>query len=216
MCDLPARSRIYCSCGVIEPVASKHELPDLEFEDESIVAAILERKARMPQSLWQQWQRKNDRRAGAMLKYVGMTLPFEMTTVKMPVPPYKLLSGLPCCCYDMHTRTGLAMLRWLVHGVRGAEGIRDLLRENRVENAHKALGEALFNVEGGRICGELIYGPLCHLEQKVYAHQYSLSLDAWLHLQSLLAQALADGVIDRVREDVLDQFYGSLFAIECN
>jgi hypothetical protein len=89
MCDLLARSRIYCSFGVIEPVASKHELPDLEFEDESIVAAILERKAsvQMPRSLWQQWQKRNDWRAGAMLKYVGMTLPFEMTTVKMPVPP---------------------------------------------------------------------------------------------------------------------------------
>jgi hypothetical protein len=81
MCDLPARSRIYCSYGVIEPVASKHELPDLEFEDESIVAAILEREASVqtPRSLWQQWQKKNDWRAGAMLKYVGMTLPFEMT-----------------------------------------------------------------------------------------------------------------------------------------
>jgi hypothetical protein len=114
------------------------------------------------------------------------------------------------------TRTGLAMLRWLVHGVFGAEGIRDLLRENRVENPHRALGEALFNVEGGCIRGELIYGPLCHLEQKVYAHQFGLSLQSWLHLQSLLERALADGVIDRVREDVLDQRYGSLFGIECN
>jgi hypothetical protein len=50
----------------------------------------------------------------------------------------------------------------------------------------------------------------------IYAHQYGLSLDAWLHLQSLVERALADGVIDRVREDVLDQFYGSLFAMECN
>jgi hypothetical protein len=218
MCDLPARSRIYCSYGVIEPVASRHGLPALGLEEGSIVSAILERKAslQMPRSLWQQWQKKNDWRAGAMLKYMGMTLPFEMTTVKMPVPPYKLLSDSPSYCYDMHTRTGPAMLRWLTHGVRGAEEIRDLLRENRVENPHRALGEALFNVEGGRMRGELIYGPLCHLEQKVYAHQYGLSLDAWLHLQSLVEQALADGVIDRVREDVLHQCYGSLFAIECN
>jgi hypothetical protein len=63
-------------------------------------------------------------------------------------------------------QTGLAMLRWLAHGVQGAEEIRDLLRENEVENPHRALGEALFNVEGGRIRGELIYGPLCHFEQK--------------------------------------------------
>ena len=99
-----------------------------------------------------------------------------MTTVKAAIPPHKQLFDLPSYSYDMHTRTGLAMLKWLVQGLRGAEEIRDLLRENRVESPHKALGEALFFVGGGRIQGELIYGPLCHLEQKLFAHQSGLSL----------------------------------------
>jgi hypothetical protein len=218
MCDLSTRSRIYCSYGVIEPAASKHELPEFGPEDELIVSAILEQKAsvQMPQSLWQQWQKKNDWRAEGLLRFVGMKLPFELTTVQAAIPPHELLFDLPSYCYDMHTRTGLAMLRWLVQGVRGAEGIRELLRENRVESPHKVLGNALFFVEGGRIRDELIYGQLCHLEQRLFAHQSGLSLHTWLQLQILVEQALADGVIDRVREDVLDQRYGSLFAIDCS
>jgi hypothetical protein len=45
MCDLSTRSRIYCSYGVIEPVASKSELPELLVEDRPIVSAIMQRKA---------------------------------------------------------------------------------------------------------------------------------------------------------------------------
>jgi hypothetical protein len=218
MCDLPTRSRIYCSFGVIEPAASKHALPKLGPENELIVSAILEQKASVhsPLTLWQQWQKKNDWRAEGLLKFVGLSFPLEKMVVSAPIPSFKLLMNLPSYCYDMHTRTGLAMLRWLMHGVRGAEEIRDFFRQNQIETQYKALGEALFFVEGGRIQGELIYGPLCHLEQRLFAHQIGLSLETWLHLQILVERALADGVIDRVREDVLDQRYGSLFAADCN
>jgi hypothetical protein len=218
MCDLSTRSRIYCSYSIIEAAAVKRELPKLGSEDELIVSAILEQKAsvQMPQSLWQQWQKKNDWRAEGLLRFVGLSLPVKRVSVTTPVPPSKLLMALPSYCYDMHTRIGRAVLRWLVQGVRGAVGIRELLRENRVESPHKVLGNALFFVEGARIEGELIYGPLCHLEQRVIAHQLGLLLQTWLQLQILVEQALADGVIDRVREDVLDQRYGSLFAIGCN
>jgi hypothetical protein len=218
MCDLPNRSRIYCSYSIIEVAAAKFELPELTVEDKAIVSAILGRKASVqaPENSWQEWQKKNDWRAEGLLRFVGLKFPLEMTNVKAPVPPYKMLFDLPCYCYDMHTRTGLAMLRWLVQGVRGAEGIRELFRDNRIESPHKVLGEALFFVEGGRIQGELIYGQLCHLEQKLFAHQSGLSLQTWLHLQILVERALADGVIDCVREDVLSERYGSLFAIGCN
>jgi len=149
-----------------------------------------------------------------MLKFVGMRLPFEITTVLSPMPDHRMLFDLPSYCYDMHTRVGLAMLKWIVHGVDGGKAIRDFMREFRVESPHRVLGEALFFVEGGRIRGELIYPPLCHLEQRYFAHKSGLSLEAWLQLQILVEQALLDGVIDRVREDVLYQFYGSLFAID--
>ena len=56
------------------------------------------------------------------------------------------------------------------------------------KSIHRALGEALFFVEGGRILVLPING---------------LSLDTCLRLQILVERAVVDGVIDRVREDVL-------------
>ena len=118
-----------------------------------------------------------------------------------------MLLDLPSYCYDMHTRVGLMMLKRLVQGVQGAEGIKEFFQQNKVKSAHKALGEALFFVEGGRIQGELIYEQLCALEQRLFAHQFGLSLNEWDDLRFLVEKALLEGVIDRVREEVLRQHY---------
>ena len=101
----------------------------------------------------------------------------------------------------------LTMLKRLVQGVRGAEGIKEFFQQNKVKTAHKALGEALFFVEGGRIQGELIYAPLCALEQRLFAHQFGLPSNKWDDLRFLVETALLEGVIDRVREEVLRQHY---------
>ena len=209
MCDLSARSRIYCSYGVIEPVAIRSELPELAVEDRPIVAAIMQRKAAVqaPENPLREWQKKNDWRAEGLLKFVGLTLPMKMTTVQAPVPPYKMLFDLPCYCFDTHTRVGRAMLKRLVLGVKGAEGIKELFQQNRIKSAHLALGGVLFFEEGGRIQGELIYEPLCSLEQRVFAHQFRLSLDIWSELRVLVGKAVQEGIVDRVREEVLYEFY---------
>jgi len=215
MCDLSTRSRIYCSYGLIEPAAMKSELPGLQEEDKLIVSAIMQRKASVqtPTNTSQEWQRKNDWRAEGLLRFLGLRLPLEISEVPIPVPPYKMLFDLPSYCYDVHTRVGLAMLKRLVQGVDGAEGIGEFFQRNKIKCAHRAVGMALFFVEGGRIEGELIYEPLCGLEQRLFAHQYGLPQESWLELRVLVARALADGVIDRVREEVLQQFYGGAF---CN
>jgi len=215
MCDLSNRSRIYCSYGTIEPAAMKSELPELGTEDKLIISAIMQQKAsvKCPENPWREWQRKNDWRAEGLLRFVGLKLPLEMTTVQTPLPPHKMLFDLPSYCYDVHTRVGLAMLKRLVQGVEGAEGIREFFQRNKIKGAHRAVGEALFFVEGGRIEGELIYEPLCGLEQRLFAHQFGLPLNKWLELRVLAEKALANGVIDRVREEVLHQFYGQEF---CN
>jgi len=218
MCDLSTRSRIYCSYGAIEPAAIKAELPELTLEDQPIVSAISQRRAavQVPENAWREWQKKNDWRAEGLLKFVGLKLPLEMTNVDTPVPPYKMLFDLPSHCYDMHTRIGLAMLKRLVKGVDGAEEIKEFFQENKIKGAHRALGETLFFVEGGRIQGELIYGPLCCLEQRLFAYQFGLPLNSWLNLGVLVEKAPEEGVIDRVREEVLQQFYGErIFAIDC-
>jgi hypothetical protein len=215
MCDLSARSRIYCSYGVIEPVAIRSELPELLVEDRPIVSAIMQRKATVlaPENPRQEWQRKNDWRAEGLLKFVGLTLPLEMTTVQTPLPAHKIHFDLPSYCYDMHTRVGLEMLKRLVRGVPGTEDIKKLFQQNKITSAHTVLGEALFFMEGGRIRGELIYEPLSWLEQRVFAHQAGLPPDRWLELRALVDKALESGVIDRVRGDVLHEFYGRGF---CN
>jgi len=210
MCALPTRSRIYCSYGVIEPATIKVELPELTVQDEAIVTAIMgnREEVQAPQNPWREWQKKNDWRAEKLLRYVGLSLPLEMTQIEEPLPPSRILFDLPSYSFDMHTRVGLKVLQKLVRGVDGAEGIRDFFQENKIKNAHRALGDVLFFVEGARIEGELAYEPLCSLEQRVLAHQYGLPFDRWEELRFLLEKALQEGVVDRVRGEVLTQFYG--------
>jgi hypothetical protein len=213
MCDRPTRSRIYCSLGVIEPAVSESVFLFLIPEDANIASAIREsvNHVRNPTTPWEQWQGKNDWRAKGLLKYVGLTLPFEMLQTQLLLPPPRLLFGLPSYCYDVHTRVGLEMLKCLVHGVRGGEGIRELFQQNRVKGPHRVLGEALFYVEGGRIQDELFYEPLYSLEQRLCAHRAGLSLDSWLALRNRVQTAVDEGAIDRVREEVLHQRYDRLW-----
>jgi len=210
MCDLSNRSRIYCSYAAIEPAAIKAELPELSSQDKSIITAIMQRRAAVeaPENPWRAWQKKNDWRAEGMLKFIGLTLPMELNRVHAPIPAYKMLFDLPSCCYDVHTRVGLRVLQRLVQGVQGAEGINEFFKKNRITGKHRALGEVLFSVEGGRIEGELVYEPLSSLEQRLFAHQFGLTLNGWCDLRVLVQKALEKGVVDRVREEVLQQFYG--------
>jgi hypothetical protein len=173
MCELSNRSRIYCSCSGIEPAAFKSDLPELTQQDESTVAAILESGATLDpaENSWLVWIKRNDWRAESLLHFVGLRLPFEMTAPTTPIPSSKVLFDLPSYCFDMHTRIGLRVLQQLVRGVAGAEDIRDFFQQNEIRNSHRALGTALFYEEGGRIRGELVYEPLCCLEQRVFAHQ---------------------------------------------
>jgi hypothetical protein len=216
MCDLSTRSRVYCSYSIIDTMLSNTSLPDLSVADQEIISAIMQRKAslREPKCRWEEWLRKNDWRGEQMLRFIGLTLPVNMTGVQLALPEHKMLFGFPSYCYDMHTRVGLEMLRRIVRGVRGTEEITDFLKRNKVQSAHRVVGDALFFVEGGRIQGELIYGSVCCLEQRLSAHRHGLSLNEWLHLQVMVVMALESGIIDRVREDVLRQFYGEAPAME--
>jgi hypothetical protein len=212
MCDLSFRSRTYCSYSLIELAASKSEMPELMMKDKAIVETIMQRKAviQAGANRWQQWQAKNDWRSEGMLRFVGLRLPLEMTEVERAMPRCKVLFDLPSFAFDTHTRIGLEMLRRLVQGVAGAEAIREFFQQNKLKSAHKALGMALFFVEGGRIEGELVYEPLCNLEQRLFAYQFGLPLDKWWDLRGLVQKALEEGIIDRVREEVLQRVCGQM------
>lgn len=205
MCDLPARSRIYCSMGIIESIVAEGTSPKLSDEDTQIVSAIMQRKAMMlsPANAWQQWQSKNDWRAEKMLRFIGLTLPEKLFHEKFPIPAYRMLFDLPSYCLDVHTRIGQEVLRCLMRGSCGAIAIRDFIYRNKVKGALKAFGMALFFVEGGRLEGEMLYPSLSRLEQLLIAHQHGLSQNEFLTLQALVLDALNAGTIDQIREEVL-------------
>jgi len=205
MCDLPVRSRIYCSMSIIESIAAEGTLPKLSDEDTQIVSAIMQRKAMMlsPANAWQEWQRKNDWRAEKMLRFVGITLPEKLFHEKFPIPAYKMLFDLPSYCLDVHTRVGQEVLRCLMRGSCGATAIKDFVYRNKARGVLNALGMALFFVEGGRLEGEMLYPSLSRLEQLLIAHQHGLSLNEFLTLQCLVLDALNAGIIDQIREEVL-------------
>lgn len=94
-------------------------------------------------------------------------------------------------------------------GIDGSTEIRDLIQAHRVLNPTKALGEALFFVEGARIRNELIYPVLSCLEQRVLAQHYGFSLECWQNLCSLVEAGLRSGLLDQIREEVLMKFYGN-------
>jgi hypothetical protein len=191
--------------SMIEAMVTEGNVPELSAEDEQIVSAILEQKAAMlsPKNAWQEWQSRNDWRAEKMLRFVGLTLPCEMVRVRLPIPTYRILFDLPSYCIDVHTRSGQAMLSLLMQGASGATVIRDFIYRSKVKGALKALGEALFYVEGGRIEGEMVCPALSRLEQLLIAHQHGLSLNGFLTLQCLVLDALNAGIIDQIREEVL-------------
>ncbi|MCU1305398.1 MAG: hypothetical protein JWN45_93, partial [Acidobacteriaceae bacterium] len=165
MCELSARSRVYCSYETVNLAIANGVLPKLQPEDRIIVEAIVNQKEAVEAANTRvhEWQKKNNWRAGGLLKFVGLALREEMEIKNDPVPASRMLFDLPSYCYDVYTRVGLTVLRRLVQGVSGAEGIREVFQQSRAKAAHRALGEALFTVEGGREQGELIYPSLCSL-----------------------------------------------------
>jgi hypothetical protein len=186
-------------------MVTEGNVPELSAEDGQIVSAILQQKAAMlsPMNAWQEWQSKNDWRAEKMLRFVRLTLPTETFKVQLPIPTYRMLFDLPSHCYDVHTRVGQKVLSRLMRGAFGATAIKDFIYRSKVKNGLKALGMALFFVEGGRLEGELLYPSLSRLEQLLIAHQHGLSLDEFLALQCLVLDALNAGIIDQIRVEVL-------------
>jgi hypothetical protein len=209
MCDLAARSRIYCSMSVVEAAATKAQLPQLSVEEARVASAVERRASSIayPSLPWEHWLKKNGWRAEGLLKFLDLRLSGDITHSGLPVPSYKLLFELPSYAFDMHTRPGMTVLKSLFIGIDGTTEIRDLIQAHRVYNPTKALGDALFFVEGARIRNELIYPVLCGLEQRVLAQHHGLSHECWQNLCSLVEAGLRSGLIDKIREEILTKLY---------
>ena len=210
MCDLPTRSRVCCSFEIVSNAVEKRALPSLGPDDRMILDAIARQKAaiQMANTPLYEWQKKHNWRTEGLLRFVGLEVALEKEVRSEPVPHCRTIFELPGYCYDMHTRIGLAVLRRLVQGVPNAGAIRDFFQGSRTNTPHRALGEALFTVEGGREKDELVYPALSSLEQRVAAYKYGLPFDQWLRLCDLTLDALERGIVDRVREETLMREYG--------
>jgi hypothetical protein len=210
MCGLPVRSRIVCSFEIVRIAVEQRALPSLGQEDRVILDAIARQKAAIHagNSQLHRWQKKLNWRTEGLLRFLGLALPSETKVRSEPMPRSGSIFELPNYSYDMHTRIGLTVLRRLVQGIPGAQAIRDFFQRSKMSAPHRALGEALFYMEGGREKNELIYPSLCSLEQRVAAYKFGFSFDRWLQLCDLIHEALERGVIDRLREEVLCQQYG--------
>jgi hypothetical protein len=163
---------------------------------------------RWPKHSREEWQVRNAWRSEGLSRFIGLRFPLELSTDRTPLPAHKMLFDLPSYCYDQHTRAGLRTIARMVKGVSGGEPIRDFFRKHQLRNPQKALGEAIFFVEGGRIESELIYPQLQDLENRVYAQQLGFSTEAYRELRTLTREALQAGILDRVRAEVLYECYG--------
>ena len=69
MCDLPIRSRIYCSYETVSIAANQRLLPTLEPEDEIILDVIVHKKrsVEVGDSCLYEWQQKNNWRTAGLL-----------------------------------------------------------------------------------------------------------------------------------------------------
>ena len=211
MCGLHTRSRVYCSLGIIQEATKQVGQMASSPTDAEILSAIAQREAMLlaPANQEEEWMRANDWRAERLLRFIGLRFPMEMIEEPGPMPPYQMLFGLPSYCYDLHTRVGKQMLNELLRGARGAVGIKEFFLQYKIISAQKALGYALFFAEGGRIEKELLYAPLCDLEQRLIARQHGLALDTWVRLMALVKDALATGIVDEIRNEELQRAYGN-------
>ncbi len=210
MCALPTRSRIYCSSSLVVEFA--HEFSNLSPAETRIVAQLRANceDARAGSDGWKDWQRKNRWRSDGLLKFVDSSLALEQTVSALTPPPSTMLAGLPSYAYDMYTRVGTTVLRRVMEGGEGLEGITSFFRRTRVKDAYTALGEALFFAEGGRIRNELIYRSLADLEQRMFAQKFGLEPETWQVLQGLVEETVHNGVLNLLRKEVLREYYGCI------
>jgi hypothetical protein len=202
MCGGP-KSRIYCQLSIIENLIKQGlAVPDLTEDQEKMVKDVA-----IP--TWNQqtekyvWSLKNNWRGEGMLKYQQwqlQTIPSDDAAfLTEPVT----LKGLPDFAYDMHTRVG----KVVVIRLTGRKPFKDWLVEHQItgDKKQKAIGYALFFMEGGLIPGGLEYGPLSALEQKYVAADWGAPVDDWKDLQNSLLDALQTGQVNDLRVKTLDQ-----------
>jgi hypothetical protein len=194
------RSRIFCQLSIIEGlVKGGKKVGELSDYERKVVRLIME----LPEATKkQQWAIKNDWRGEGMLKYQNMVDDIYWEGHKAdPDVSYELLAGLPDYCYDMHTRIGSIVCNRLSKLQSIAKHLSGIVE---LDTRTKAVGWALFFVEGGQIAGGMVDPRLSTLEQRFVAAKFGLSLATWQELLNQVREAKAAGLINQKRLEILE------------
>jgi hypothetical protein len=201
MCET-ARSRIFCQLSIIEGlVKGGKKVGELSGWERKVIRMIME----LPdQTKKQQWAIKNDWRGEGMLKYQNLVddIEWDWTPAKVDVS-YELLAGLPDYCYDMHTRIGSIVCNRLSKLQSIAKHLSGIVE---LDTRTKAVGWALFFVEGGVIAGGLTDPRLNDLEHKFVAAKFGMSLSTWRELMGEVFEAKLSGLVNKKRLEILESW----------
>jgi hypothetical protein len=184
MCDT-TRSRIYCQLSLIEEFTKKGLTPcDLLEDWEKDIATALTAApiSSDPKTLW---AFKNNWRGEAMLKFQTYDLNLRPIASEEPERSYEMLFGLPDFTYDMHTRIGRTACIWMCGSFKRFFNEHPVCRG---ENNDKALGWALFYVEGGYIKGGLSDPRLSEVEMKFVASKFGWHVEVWRALLEMVRE----------------------------
>ena len=195
MCD-SQRSRVWCQYSIVEGCLKSGLKPDVMHETCDAVLAL-----KYDPSPFQQWVKKQNAVSEGMLKF--MLLPeLGLYESDWTSPEVVLLYGLPDYCYDMHTRVGKGML----YRAMNFHQFKPLLKD--CNDKVKALGYALFFMEGGKIDKALASASLSVLEMQMVASKFGVEVGAFLELLKAVGVALTDGTVNKIRQEQLVKAYG--------
>lgn len=208
MCDSPRRSRIYCSISIIEnrldePGHMGQSL--LKPWDDHLVKTVREGDWKKSEDPLHKWLIKSDWRGEGMLKYECIEdlhiILDDKGVENLPMPEFLEVGGLPEYAYDMHTRVGKGALIRLT----GFDKVKKFFEVTPVGDKLRAMGFAMFYVEGGRIKNELISPHLWMLEVRYMAHSFGITVQRFSELMNLMTELIASGDVAKVRAKVYAQ-----------
>ena len=106
--------------------------------------------------------------------------------------------------YDMHTRIGNRVRARLC----GDAGLREFFHQHPTRHRTKAIGWALFVLEGALIPGGLLDPRLSALEERCLAMNFGWNVATWRAFAAIVADLLKTGVVNATRSQALAETYG--------
>ncbi len=209
MCNTK-RSRVLCQLSLLEDWTIHERLtPGAATPWEGFVLSVIGELSDKQQAHWQgvgpSWALKHNWRAENLLKFSEYPLPLSVVPMLQDVPTSQVLHDLPDFAYDMHTRIGNRVRARLC----GESGLKEFFLQHPTRHRTKAIGWALFMLEGGLIPGGLIDPRLSALEERCLALNFGWDVLTWRAFKVVVAGLMKTGVVNATRRQALIETYGA-------